>query len=215
MPKMGISAGTSSRTERQVTAIRQRASLADALFSSTQQRVLALFFGEPHRSFYANEVIGRLGAGSGAVQRELRKLADSGLVSITWHGNQKHYQANPNSPIFEELRSLMRKTVGVVDPLLTSLAQRQNAIDLALIYGFVAKRSETATSDIDLLLVSDELTLEEVYRLLIEPERILGRPIHPTIYTGKEFRKRLESGSTFLKRVLADDTIVLLGELPG
>jgi predicted transcriptional regulator len=111
IPNMGIPAGTSSRTERNVATIRQRASLADALFSSTQQRVLALLFGDPQRSFYANEVIGRLDAGSGAAQRELRKLADSGLVSVTWRGNQKHYQANAKSPVFKELHSLMRKTV--------------------------------------------------------------------------------------------------------
>ncbi len=88
-------------------------SLADALFTATQQRVLGLLFGEPDRSFYTSELIGRLGAGSGAVQRELKRLAESGLVTVKRIGNQKHYQANPDSPVFEELCGLVRKTVGL------------------------------------------------------------------------------------------------------
>ena len=82
-----------------------RRSLADALFSSTQQRVLGLLFGQPDRSFFATEIIERLGAGSGAVQRELKKLAESGLVEVSWVGNQKHYQANPKSPICRSVQS--------------------------------------------------------------------------------------------------------------
>ena len=90
-----------------------RISLADALFTATQQRVLALLFGEPDRSFYTSELIARIGAGSGAVQRELKRLAGSGLVTVKRIGNQKHYQANPDSPVFEELCCLVRKTVGL------------------------------------------------------------------------------------------------------
>ncbi len=84
-------------------------SLADALFTATQQRVLALLFGEPDRSFYTSELIARIGAGSGAVQRELKRLAESGLVTVKRIGNRKHYQANPDSPVFEELCSITRK----------------------------------------------------------------------------------------------------------
>ncbi len=87
-------------------------SLADALFTATQQRVLALLFGEPGRSFYTSELIDRIGAGSGAVQRELKRLAGSGLVTVKRIGNQKHYQANPDSPVFEELCGLVRKILG-------------------------------------------------------------------------------------------------------
>ena len=88
-------------------------SLADALFTATQQRVLALLFGEPGRSFYTSELIDRIGAGSGTVQRELKRLADSGLVTVKRIGNQKHYQVNPDSPVFGELCSLVAKTMGL------------------------------------------------------------------------------------------------------
>ena len=137
--------------------------LTDALFTSTQQRVLALLFGQPDRSFFVTELMSLADSGRGAVQRELRRLAQSGLVTVTKVGNQKHYQANRDSPLFEELCSIIKKTVGLQEPVRAALEPLRNKISLALIYGSIAKRSDTAASDIDLLLVSDELTLEEIY----------------------------------------------------
>jgi len=81
------------------------------LFTTTQQRVLALLFGQPERSFYASELIARTRSGSGAVQRELKRLVSYGLVTVRPIGNQKHYQANPNSPVFNELRGLVKKAL--------------------------------------------------------------------------------------------------------
>ena len=116
LPAMGKPTTTKrSRPTRRKAAADSTAptSLADALFTATQQRVLALLFGEPERSFYTSELIDRIGAGSGAVQRELKRLAESGLVTVKRIGNQKHYQANPDSPVFNELCGLVRKTVGL------------------------------------------------------------------------------------------------------
>ncbi len=98
-------------------------SMADALFSATQSRVLALLFGQSDRSFYATELIKRIGAGSGAVQRELSRLEQSGLVTVTRIGTQKHYQANPGSPLFNELRGIVQKTVALAEPLRAALAR--------------------------------------------------------------------------------------------
>lgn len=107
MPNMGrISKARVSRPPK-------RTSLAEALFSVTQQRVLGYLFGQPERSFFATELIGLAGGGSGGVQRELARLADSGLVTVTRVGTQKHYQANPKSPIFAELCAIAQKTVGL------------------------------------------------------------------------------------------------------
>ncbi|QVL43451.1 MAG: nucleotidyltransferase domain-containing protein [Alcanivorax sp.] len=191
-----------------------RLSLADALFSSTQQRVLGLLFGQPEQSFFGAEVISLLGMGSGGVQRELKKLADSGLVRVFRVGNQKHYQANPESPVYAELVGLIRKTVGLVAPLREALEASREAIDLALVYGSVAKGRATAASDIDLLLVSDILTLESAYGMLADVEGALGRPINPTLYTNAEFEQRLRDGNLFLRKVLSGDTILLQGRLP-
>ena len=187
------------------------ASLADALFTTTQQRVLALLFGQPSRSFFANELIGLTGSGSGAVQRELERLASSGLVTVVRIGRQKHHQANPDCPIFEELCSLVRKTIAVKEPIMRALAQLAEGIEVALIYGSVAKGTDTATSDIDLLVVADDLTLETLYTALGPVESSLARPINPTLYTAKEFFDRRAAGNAFLTRVLEGEHMVLVG----
>lgn len=214
MPEMGNAATTrSSRPARRKAAATLAAaptSLADALFTTTQQRVLALLFGQPARSFYASELIELTGSGSGAVQRELKRLASSGLVTVKRIGNQKHYQANPDSPVFEELRGLVRKTVALAEPIRAALAPLAERIDLALVYGSVAKGTDTATSDIDILIVADGLTLEDIYAALAPAEADLDRKISPTLYTPQEYAERKASGNPFLARVLAGEHLVLI-----
>ena len=173
MPKMGIimpKMGTGGQKKKSSRHGRESSKtgsdsgsvgLADALFTTTQQRVLGLLFGQPGRSFFANELIGFTGSGSGAVQRELRRLATSGLLTVTRIGNQKHFQANRDSPVFDELCSLVIKTVGLADPIRRALLPLAEKIDLALLYGSVPKGTDTASSDVDLLVVSDELMLED------------------------------------------------------
>lgn len=189
-----------------------RTSVADALFTATQQRVLSLLFGQPERSFFTKELIDLAGGGSGAVQRELARLQQSGLVVQTVLGNQKHYQANAQAPIFAELRGIVSKMLGPADALRQALAPIAAEVRLALLYGSVARRSDTAHSDFDLLLVSDTLTLEQVYAALAPAEQQLGRPVSPTLYTSAEFRKRLEQGNPFLTKLLTGDTIALIGD---
>lgn len=186
-------------------------SLADALFTTTQQRVLALLYGQPSRSFFASELIDLTGSGSGAVQRELKRLSSSGLVTVERIGRQKHYQANPDCPIFEELRVLVRKTVAMVEPIRQALAPLAEKIAIALIYGSVVKGTDTASSDIDLLVVADEVTLEALYSNLAPVEASLDRKISPTLYTRKEYSSRRASGNPFLSRVLEGEHLVLIG----
>ena len=212
IPSMGMSEGDTSRSDRRAAA--RTPSLADALFSTTQQRVLGLLFGQPERSFFASEIIGLLGAGSGAVQRELAKLAGSGLLTVTRVGNQKHYQANAAAPIYAELCSLVRKTVGIADPIKRALEPVLDSMDLALVYGSVAKGAATAGSDVDLLLVSDTLTLGEVFRLLTSVEQELARKVNPTLYSPEEFARRLSDRNPFLQRILSQDVLLLKGVIP-
>jgi hypothetical protein len=81
--------------------------LSNALFSKVRQNVLALFFSDPTKSFHTNEIIRLIKAGTGSVQRELEKLSSVGLIDVKIIGNQKHYSANPDSPIFSELHNLL------------------------------------------------------------------------------------------------------------
>jgi len=199
VPEMG------TRNTRAVT-------IADALFSRTQQRVLGILFGEPERSFFANEIFQRAGSGRGTVQRELERLLASGLVTVRQVGNQKHYQANAASPVFRELRSILLKTTRLADPIQAALRPLRKHIELALIYGSVARGEDTAASDVDLFVVSDDLLLEELLSHLEKAERDVGRPIHPTLYTRTEFSNRREK-SAFVKKVLAGPVISLIGNV--
>ena len=219
MPKLGMTASAMTANapheqskQKHGLALRG-SSLADALFTSTQQRVLALLFGQPNRSFFVTELVALADSGSGAVQRELAGLAQSGLVTVTKVGNQKHYQANHESPLFGELCSIITKTVGLQAPIQEALEPLADKISLALLYGSIAKQSDTATSDIDLLLVSDEMTLEAVYAELAPVEKLLDRSVNQTLYTSIEFEHRRKTKNPFLTRILKGPHIVLLGSI--
>ena len=199
-------------SKNQTTTTPRTLSLADALFSGTQQRVLGLLFGQPERSFYATELINLAGVGSGAVQRELASLSQSGLVTVKPVGNQKHYQANPASPIYDELCGMVRKTVGLAEPLRAALAPLAPQIKAAFVYGSVAKKEDTASSDIDLMLVSDTLSFADTILALQAATELLGREVNPNIFTPQDFTKRLKEGSSFVSRVMAQPKVWLIAE---
>ena len=203
MPKMGTKPTHTSETHR--------TSLAGALFSGTQQRVLGLLFGQPDRSFYATELINLAGVGSGAVQRELARLAQSGLVTVKPVGNQKHYQANASAPVFAELRGLVLKTMGLADVLRTALAPLAAQIEAAFIYGSVARQQDTAQSDVDVMIVSSTLGYGEVFGALEAATVSLGRKVNPTLYTPEDIAKRIQQDSAFVTRVLQQPTVWLIG----
>jgi len=188
-----------------------RTNLSDALFSRTQQRVLGLLFGNSDRSFFATEIFDRTGGGRGTVQRELARLVSSGLVLMTRIGNQTHYRANEASPIFSELRSIIVKTSGIAEPIREALAPLAARIDLALIYASVARNEAHAASDIDLLVVASDFTLEQLFSRLARAERSVGRKVNPTLLTPDEFRRRRQNGNSFLKKILAGAVIPLIG----
>jgi len=189
----------------------RRRSLADALFTKTQQRVLGVLFGDPDRSFYASELIRTAGTGSGAAQRELARLEDSGLVVGRRIGRQKHYQANAASPLFSELRNIVLKTVGLAEPLRDALKPLSSAIRAAFVYGSVAKAADRSGSDIDLMVISDSLTYGEVFGALERVAKTVGRQVNPTVYTVAEFSKRSRGESAFLTRVLEQPRVWVIG----
>lgn len=192
-----------------------QAGLGDVLFSKTQRQVLGLLFGNPERSYYANEVVRFAAVGIGSVQRELEKLAQAGLLTVTQIGNQKHYQANRKAPIFEELRGIVLKTFGLADVLRAALAGFSNKIDVAFIYGSVAKSTDTASSDIDVMMIGSGLSYAEVLGQLASVENVIGRRISPTIYKPDDFKRKVAEDSAFLNRILDQPKILLVGSLEG
>jgi predicted nucleotidyltransferase len=200
--------GTSSNTD---TNSANRLGIADALFSRVRQRVLGLLFGRPDQSFYANEIIGWVGAGTGAVQRELARLQAAGLVTVTRIGRQKHYQANRNAPIYDELRGIVLKTSGLRDVLREALAPPEHSIRAAYVFGSVARGLAAAGSDVDLMVISDQLTYGDLFTSLEAAASRLSRPVNPTIYSWDDFRRRIHEQSPFVTKTLAQPRIWIIG----
>ena len=188
-----------------------RASLGDVLFSGVQQRVLRVLFGMPDKSFYRNELMRLAGSGKGALQRELDRLEESGLVTVRPVGNQKHYQANRDAPIFEELRGIVVKTFGVADVLRKALLPLEKEITAAFLFGSIAKKSDTSASDIDVFVVSDKLGYQDLIKALLPAEAALGRKINPTIHSKAELARKRKARASFVVRVLEQPKIFLIG----
>jgi len=211
VPDMGMNDSLRPGKVSEAAARYAAASLSGALFTTTQQRVLGCLFGESGRSYAVNELIQATGAGSGAVQRELARLAGSGLLTVEHVGNQKRYRANPDAPIHDELVSIVRKTFGLAEPLREALAPLSDRIHAAFLYGSIAKGSDTARSDIDLMVIADDLAYAEVMLALHPVAERLGRPINPTVYARDELRSRLDAGNSFVGRVLQQPRQWLIG----
>ena len=186
-------------------------SLSNALFSKVQQRVLGLIFGQPERSFYMTEIVRNVHSGTGAVERELSRLQRSGLVSVERIGNQKHYQANRQSPIFAELQSLVIKTVALSEPLRKSLEPFADQIKTAFVYGSVARGTDTAGSDIDLMVIGDDLDYSELYSALQNAENALGRKVSPVFVSLSDWRRKVSQKGSFISKVNALPKIFVVG----
>ncbi len=212
---MGIRKPKLGRAEETLQVEAEPVGLASSLFTKTQQRVFGLVFGQPHRTFHLSELISLAGAGTGAVQREIARLVASGLVSVIVRDGRKVYQANESSPLFAELCSIVAKTSGIAEQLRRALDSFGPDIVLAILFGSVAKETDRADSDVDLLIVSDTLLLEDIYRSLGPVEERLRRTINPTCYTRAEFDARRRNNNPFLTKVLAGKYQVLVGELNG
>ena len=177
-------------------------SLAHAIFSDPQARLFRWLFGQPERSFFLNELLRLSGLSSASLQRELKRLSESGVLQSRRMGNLRVFKANPASPLYPELVSLTRKTCGVPAVLMQGLEQLASKLSLALVYGSVAKQEDTSTSDIDLMLAGVDLTLAEVLQHLQAAEIALGRKVNPTLYTIKEFEQRRPDPDSFVSKVL-------------
>ena len=181
-------------------------SIKEALFTDSQAKVLLWIFGQPERSYHLSELRRLTGLGSASLQREINRLVAANLAISEMVGNQRQITANTNSPVFNELCGLTRKVVGVVPLVREALAIIEDKIVLALVYGSVAKETDSGTSDIDVMVVSHNLTLGDVLEVLMPVETELGRKINPTCYTVDEFKKRLSDPDSFVSRVLAKPT---------
>ena len=186
--------------------------IATALFSSSQAKLFPWLFGQPQRAYHLNELRRLSGLGSASLQRELNRLVEAGLVDARTVGNLRQFQANEHAPVFDELVALTHKTLGVVPIIRAALAALQHPPLAAWVYGSVARQTDSASSDIDLMLVGKDLKLEQVLAALEPAQAQLARKINPNCYTPKMFEQRRAEPDSFINRVLNQPILTLIGD---
>lgn len=184
--------------------------IAEALFSKARRAVLALLFGQPDRPFYTREIVAAAGTGASQIQKELDQLTRAGLLIRERRANQVYFRANPEAPIFPELKGLVAKTFGIADLVRAAIEPLQRRIRFAAIYGSVAKGEHHSGSDVDLLVVGT-VRLSDLTLPLHAVEERLGRRISVTLLDLEEFRARIAKGDHFLGAVLKGPLIPLIG----
>jgi len=185
--------------------------LETLLGSRLRAKVLGWLFSHPDERYFVRQLTALVKEDSTNLSRELARLEKTGILVTTTEGKQKYYQANRQSPIFNELHGLILKTVGVADIIKKALEPRMADIKLAFIFGSVAKRAENRFSDIDLLVVGD-ITFGEVVDLISTAEGALNRELNPVVYTLAEFNKRLSENHYFIRDILSGDKIFVVGD---
>lgn len=185
--------------------------LSSYLFNKTSRNLLALFYGHSDESFYVNQILQKVGGGSGAVQRELKLMTEAGIITRERKGNIVFYQANGKSPVFNELKSIVRKTFGVADVLKEVLEPLAEKIRVAFVFGSVASSTENKASDLDLMIIGD-ITFDEVLSCISQAEKTIQREINPVVYPVAEFRQKLQTDNHFVKTVLESKKIFVIGD---
>ena len=188
--------------------------LSNALFSTTQQQLFGLLYGKPEKSFYLKELLRLTGMGVSTIKRELEKMLSAGILVMEKRGNQHHYQANPNCPIFNELRGIVQKTLGAADLITHALDPYSDRINWAFIFGSYASGKESYASDIDLMIIGS-VDYTDVVKTLYPLQESLMREINPKIYSSDDWGKLKQSEDGFIKDVLLKPRINIVGDENG
>lgn len=194
-----------------MSTLQGKNNIGTTLFGKARRGVLSLLYGHADEEYYMRQIARTTGLGIGPVQRELKQLTDSGIVRRRIQGRQVYYQANPETPVFKELKSLITKTTGIVDKLRDSLSPSADQIRAAFIFGSIASGSEDKTSDIDVMVVGD-ISFGDIVTLLSEAEEQLGREINSVVYPIDEFNQKVRGGHHFVKNILESEKIFLVGD---
>jgi uncharacterized protein len=189
----------------------KESSVASVLFGKVRRDVLSLLFSHPDESFYLRQIERMIGSSHGAVHRELTNLARAGLIVRTSREKQVYYKANRSSPVFADLRGLIRRTAGLADVLRAALAPLAEKIRIAFVYGSIAHGTEKSESDVDVMIIGDS-TFGEVVAALHSTEAELRREVNPSVFELEEFRERVRDGEHFVSSVLRDDKVFLIGD---
>jgi predicted nucleotidyltransferase len=185
--------------------------ISQTLFGKTRRAVLSLLYSHVDEAFYLRQIVRVAGVGLGAVQRELKLLSDAEIIQRIVRGRQVYYQANPQCPVFGELKALVIKTVGIAAIVQAALAPLADRIRIAGIYGSIARSEEHRGSDVDLLVVG-KVTFAEIVSALDQAQKTINREINPTVYPVDEFQSKLSAGHHFLSTIVEKPMFFLFGD---
>ena len=176
----------------------------------SRQRVLSLLLLHPQIHYHVREIARLTNTAAGSLHRELSKLAKAQVLLREVSGQQVYYQANVDYPIFNELASILRKTSGLADVLATALAPLAEKIEIAFVFGSVARGTESLFSDVDVMIIG-EVGFAEAVKALYSAQAIINREINPKVYQRKEWQKLIKSNSAFAKEILSKPKIFIIG----
>jgi len=185
--------------------------LTETLLGKTRRAILSVLYGHADEQFYLRQLVRVTGSGTGAVQRELKALAEAGIINRIEKGRQVYYQANERSAVYPELKSLIMKTAGMGDALKMAMLPLAEHICVAFVYGSVARGDETKESDVDVFVVGD-VTLAEIVAALAPVQVTLNREINPVVYPAEEFRAKRKAEHHFITSLLKVDKVFLIGD---
>lgn len=183
----------------------------ELMFGTYRRELLAQLLLRPDEDFHLRELERMTGIPAGSLHRELKALFEAGLLLRERQGNQVRYQANRASPVYEELASIFRKTVGLAGVLSDALSDLSGRIKLAFIFGSLAVGQQKFSSDVDLMIIGD-ISLLEVVKALVSAQGKLGREINPVVMTADRFASQSEKKERFISRVVEEPKIFVIGE---
>jgi predicted nucleotidyltransferase len=184
--------------------------LGTTLFGKTRRAVLALLYSHPDESFYLRQLARMTGVGMGALQRELKQLTEAGIIVRSEVGRQAFFKANPDCPVFPELRDLIIKTFGVADVLRQALTQLSDKIQAAFIFGSMVSGEFNQSSDVDVMVIGD-ISFAEIVSALTPVQEVLSREINPSVYPPGEVKAGLSEKQHFLSTVIDSPKIFIIG----
>jgi predicted nucleotidyltransferase len=185
--------------------------LIEVLFGSYRRLILGQLLLRPDESFHVREIARITGVPAGSLHRELKLLTNAGILLRTVVGNQVHYQADRSCPIYEELASILRKTVGLASVLRDLLAPLQSKITIALVFGSMAQGKTSASSDIDLLVIGTA-SFAAVVEVCHVGTKQLGREVNPVVMSRAAVQLKLREHNRFISRILKEPKIFVIGD---
>ncbi len=184
--------------------------LIAALFPATRRAILSALLMHPDKWWFLADLARHLGKPPSSLQREMESLVQTGILLRRQEGKQVYFKPDPACPVFRELQGILAKTAGLVDVLRSLLGPFRDSINVAFVYGSLARSEELSTSDVDLMIVG-RARLADLSPALQKAEQRLGREVNPTMFSPEEFAKKLKQGHHFLKTVLHGEKLFVLG----